>query len=353
VIAQSHPGSPSPGNAADAAAFLTLVSLSPYTLRAMGNRADLIPAVGGTIPSFERTTGFANWNRYAAVNDEFIGIHMDDEEARAIGQPGAFGMGNLRLSYLHAMLDDWLGDAGTIVDVDISFRGMNRKGDVLNVHGTVTGTSELDGDTFVDLAVGVTNQDGVDTTPGTATVLVWGDGGPSLPVVPGSPTFSGTAAPGVHLTEAEIARVGDQTDPITSPPVDANDIRRWAIATHWPERPPAAYLDEDVAAAGPWGGMVAPRDLDPFAWRPVRPWAGTWLRSMSAEPGHRVLNGGQHNAYGAPIRRGDRITAVCTLVDVFEKDMKLGPTTLFTTEQRWTNQDGELVRLGWMTSLYY
>ncbi len=50
--------------------------------------------------------------------------------------------------------------------------------------------------------------------------------------------------------------------------------------------------------------------------------------------------------YFAPIRPGDVITGVCRLVDVVEKDMRLGPTTVFTTEQRWTNQRGELVRLG-------
>ena len=27
---------------------------------------------GDTLPVFERTTSFAHWNRYAAVNDEFI-----------------------------------------------------------------------------------------------------------------------------------------------------------------------------------------------------------------------------------------------------------------------------------------
>ena len=66
-----------------------------------------------TVPPFVRTTGLANWNRFAAVNDEFIDIHMDDEAARAVGMPGVFGMGNLRVSYLHNLLAGWLGDAGS------------------------------------------------------------------------------------------------------------------------------------------------------------------------------------------------------------------------------------------------
>ena len=37
---------------------------------------------GFEIPTFERTTDFMHWNRYAAVNDEFVYIHMDDEAGR-------------------------------------------------------------------------------------------------------------------------------------------------------------------------------------------------------------------------------------------------------------------------------
>ena len=91
--------------------------------------------VGTELPAFVRTTGFHNWNRYAAVNDEFIDIHMDDESAKAIGMPGVFGMGNLRIAYLHNLLADWLGDDGDIVDFRCEFRGLNLKGDTLTCFG--------------------------------------------------------------------------------------------------------------------------------------------------------------------------------------------------------------------------
>ena len=68
--------------------------------------------VGAELPVFVRTTGFHNWNRYAAVNDEFVPIHMDDEAGRASGQAGAFGMGNLRWSYLlNALRDTYRDDS--------------------------------------------------------------------------------------------------------------------------------------------------------------------------------------------------------------------------------------------------
>lgn len=309
--------------------------------------------IGHQIPPFVRETGFGNWNRFAAVNDEFIPIHMDDAEAVKVGQKAAFGMGNLRVAYLHNALAAWLGDTGGIVEVAAQFRGLNFKGDTLTTAGVVTGVEAHGDNTLVHLSLSVTNQDGVDTTPSTATVMLWGEAGPVAPVEPPTAEPSGAAQPGVHLTQHEIDLIGSTTAPITAPSVDANDIRRWAIATHWPDAPPLAFVDEATADASQWHGLVAPRDLDPFAWCPTRPWGGPWLRGMGPEPGRRILNGGQRSVYFAPIRPGDEITAVCRLVDAAEKDMKMGPTTVFTTEQRWTNQRDELVRLGFMTSLYY
>ena len=62
--------------------------------------------VGDEIPAWAKQTDFMHWNRYAAVNDEFVYIHMDDESGRNAGNAqGAFGMGNLRWAYLHNMLD--------------------------------------------------------------------------------------------------------------------------------------------------------------------------------------------------------------------------------------------------------
>src|SRR4051794_4165056 len=57
--------------------------------------------IGDELPAWSRKTDFMNWNRYAAVNDEFVYIHMDDEAGRsALNEQGAFGMGNLRYAYI-------------------------------------------------------------------------------------------------------------------------------------------------------------------------------------------------------------------------------------------------------------
>ena len=74
--------------------------------------------IGDQLPEWARKTDFMNWNRYAAVNDEFIPIHMDDEAGRAaLNEAGAFGMGNLRYAYLVNALQAWVGDEAEVREI--------------------------------------------------------------------------------------------------------------------------------------------------------------------------------------------------------------------------------------------
>jgi acyl dehydratase len=132
-------------------------------------------SVGTELPPFVRTTGFHNWNRYAAVNDEFVDIHMDDEAGRAAGYSSAFGMGNLQWAYLHNMLREWIGEDGRIVHVACQFRGPNLKGMEVTARGQVTSIREADGETVVDLDVWTEGPDGDKVAVGQATV-VWPSG---------------------------------------------------------------------------------------------------------------------------------------------------------------------------------
>jgi hypothetical protein len=129
---------------------------------------------GDTIPPFERTTGFHNWNRYAAVNDEFVDIHMDDGAGQAAGYPGAFGMGNLQWAYLHNMLRDWVGEDGRIVRMACQFRGPNLRNTVVTARGIVTAVHSADGETLIDLDVWTETEASGKVAVGTATVAVPG-----------------------------------------------------------------------------------------------------------------------------------------------------------------------------------
>ncbi len=129
-----------------------------------------LPQVGEEIEPFVRQTGLHNWNRYAAVNDEFVPIHMDDEAGRAAGYDTAFGMGNLQWSYLHNVLRAWMGDDGRIERLSCQFRGPNLKGQTVSARGRVTAVRPGAERVEIDLEVWTENQDGEPLAPGTATV---------------------------------------------------------------------------------------------------------------------------------------------------------------------------------------
>jgi len=129
--------------------------------------------VGDEMPGWSRTTDFMSWNRYAAVNDEFVYIHMDDEAGRAaLNEQGAFGMGNLRYTYMLDALRDWIGDEAEIRECGVQFRAINQKNDTLTVSGKITDVKVEDGENRVYLDMNVVNQNGDGTCPGHAVVVL-------------------------------------------------------------------------------------------------------------------------------------------------------------------------------------
>ena len=129
--------------------------------------------IGDELPEWSRQTGFMNWNRYAAVNDEFVPFHMDDEAGRAAkNERGAFGMGNLRYAYIVNALRDWIGDEAEIREVGCQYRAINQKDDVLTVTGKVTDKKTEEGENRVYLETNVINQEGEATCPGHAIVVL-------------------------------------------------------------------------------------------------------------------------------------------------------------------------------------
>ena len=127
-------------------------------------------AVETRLPTRTWTAGFEVWNRFAAVNDEFVPIHMDDEAGRGAGYDGAFGMGYLQWSWIHDVLRDFIGDRGRIDRVQGNFRAPSLKGVEVTAGGEVSGVSTVDGRLMVDVTVWTRTADGVELFPGTATV---------------------------------------------------------------------------------------------------------------------------------------------------------------------------------------
>ena len=156
------------------------------------------------------------------------------------------------------------------------------------------------------------------------------------------------------VTQDMIDRKGKFGDERVSPPIALSDIRKWAIAVYWPEEPPRLYWDEEYANASRHGGIVAPLDFNPFAWPVDRPAPSSGRATpQGGGVGTRGMNGGQTEEYHAPMRPGDVITTTSGLVDWVERRTRLGLTLFTTTETRWTNQNGELVKVKRSTGIRY
>ena len=152
------------------------------------------------------------------------------------------------------------------------------------------------------------------------------------------------------------AAIGGVVDWRVSYPVAASDIRRWAIAVHYPEPPPERFLGVDP---------VAPEEFNPFAWvvadRMVPAIAPELRDTDKTEkalgirgPGLRhQVNGGTDVTYGVPIRTGDVIRSETTLQEYRERTGRMGPMLITVLESRWTNQDGALVQVEHQVAIRY
>lgn len=149
------------------------------------------------------------------------------------------------------------------------------------------------------------------------------------------------------ITDRVAAVVGvwhDQGAP--SFPIDRSDIRRWAIATYWPDQPPRLFWDEDYARTTKWGGVVAPDDFNPFAWpiEPLDAGPAAYALPQPGEPGQRMLNGGVEFTFHHPMRPGDVISSRWRIREATERDGKLGRMLYLKLERELRNQHGEVVR---------
>jgi acyl dehydratase len=136
----------------------------------MSAQLDLTP--GAALPPFVRLTGFANWNRFAAVQDEFVPIHMDDEAGRAAGFPTAIGMGNLQRSYYHNLLRDWLAGRGRIDQVSVAYAQPNLKDTTLSVQGKIADVAAGPDGTKVTIDLWVEDNNDRKLSSGRAVVTV-------------------------------------------------------------------------------------------------------------------------------------------------------------------------------------
>ena len=122
--------------------------------------------VGQEIPELVKHPTTRQLVQYAGAQGDFYEIHYDQEYARSVGLPGVILHGLLKAAFLGQLVTDWLGDRGTLVDLDISYRGIDVPGRPYTCRGRVTRVDGKD----VELEVWGEDEKGRRTTVGSATV---------------------------------------------------------------------------------------------------------------------------------------------------------------------------------------
>lgn len=310
-------------------------------MRGQGENQTNFPA----LPEWTRNTGLAAWNRFAAVNDEFIDLHMSDRAAVAAGQRAVFGMGNLRVSYYYAAIEHGMASDQRIREFTCRFTALNFEADTLTVRSEPEACRSE-----VRLTLSMPNQDGVETTPGAAVIGV-GYSDPDRQRKVGALTPS-SISKALFLDNSTLGLVGKELPTVYSYPVDANDIRRWSQAVWYPETSPHGIPAEGYERDHQ--PIRAPGDFNPFAWHPTRRTdTYPWMRGMGTEPGFRGLNGGLKQWHHGDIHVGDVISSTVRLVDAYEKVGSTGPLLFLVDEDTWENQDQQIVRISQRTTVYY
>jgi acyl dehydratase len=120
----------------------------------------------------QRIAPFYVKNEYG-VPDVAQRVHWDSAWAQAIGNPMAYDYGVMRDCHLSHFSTDWMGDDGWLLRQSSEIRKFNYIGDTTTITGEVVAKRvDETGNAVVDLEMRGTNQRGVVTCPGTATIAL-------------------------------------------------------------------------------------------------------------------------------------------------------------------------------------
>ncbi|MDR5827822.1 acyl dehydratase [Caballeronia sp. LP006] len=111
--------------------------------------------------------------RWSASMENWHRIHYDWRFATQHDKlPDVMVNGSWKQHIMLQLLTDWAGESGWAWKLQFQFRGMNVPGDLLTAWGRVTGTERRGGFGLAHLEIGLRNQGGRESTPGSATVVL-------------------------------------------------------------------------------------------------------------------------------------------------------------------------------------
>jgi acyl dehydratase len=145
-------------------------------------------------------------------------------------------------------------------------------------------------------------------------------------------------------SKEEIARRPEQVRVLGD--ITALMFQRYAVAVG--DLNPV-YFDDAAARAAGYSGVVAPPNFltSVLGWDPGPPEGelledGTEAEILAPEiRGLRLMGGGHDLTFGQPVRPGDVVSARRKLVDLYQRESKLGLLTFAVADIVYTNQRGE------------
>ncbi len=151
------------------------------------------------------------------------------------------------------------------------------------------------------------------------------------------------------ITDKMRAEIGVESEPITFE-VDKTACRMFARAVGYTD---PIYFDEQYAKSKGYRSIPAPVGfLGHPTYDPNGPQRlGGYFRTDT--PFKRILNGGTDIEYFDTVCAGDVLTATSKLVDLSERESRLGPMLITVTESTYRNQDGKLVARARGTGIQY
>ena len=139
--------------------------------------------VGQSLPAITKgPMSTAHIMRWSAAMENWHRIHYDRRYATEHdGLPDVLVNGSWKQHVLIQVLTDWVGETGWLWRLKFQYRGMNIPGDTLTAWGRVTGKERRNDFGIVEAEVGLKDQNGVEGSPGSASVVVPVRGGRAVP----------------------------------------------------------------------------------------------------------------------------------------------------------------------------
>jgi acyl dehydratase len=120
--------------------------------------------------------------RWSASMENWHRIHYDWHYATQHDKlPHVLVNGSWKQHVLVQLLTDWAGEGGWLWKMNFQYRGMNIPGDTLTAWGRVTDKEARRDFGLVQVEIGLEDQNGKESSPGTATVVLPLRGGRAVP----------------------------------------------------------------------------------------------------------------------------------------------------------------------------